>query len=311
MMITTSEEMGAQTNSVGWWWKRQVSFFVPVLWTSPHARAAGAPGAAALLSMITFADSKLAATISREIGPEVIAAELSAPPDAWLDHAGPLADRRLLWLATNVLPAIDVDAEAKQRVLLELLGCPHPGTSDRASATADVRPPDIAADGMTMCILARRRTRDATDPATYAYEEWFSQHMIARSSPDHHPWQAGPQRLELRIHQYPDDLDLVGRLALHVAELEHTKSPRTGRGWEGTTVNVIPTNFTWATLGVTEERDTSLAVRSHGGPWQSPQQPAVRGDASPPRAPILPGDEAPPPLEQLLQRLAHRRKTPS
>jgi hypothetical protein len=256
MMVTTSEEMGAQINSAGWWWKRQVSFAVPLTWTRPDGSKLPA-----LVSAMTFADSQIAATTAREIGPEVIAADLHAPPDSWLDHAGPEADRRLLWLATNVLPAMDVDAEAKQRVLLEVLAL-HPPTASAATAAT----PE---GDMRFCTLARRRIRDATDPEAIAYEEWFSQNLICRKSGDH-GWRFSGDALEVRVHQYPDRLDLVGRLGLDVDRLEHGKSQRTGRGWEGAMVNVLATGYAWATLDVTQECNTSLAVRSHGGAWTQP-----------------------------------------
>src|SRR4029453_13840568 len=65
MMVTTSEEMGAQINSAGWWWKRQVSLYVPVIWRRDGKEMV------AMVSEATFADSALAATTAREIGPEV------------------------------------------------------------------------------------------------------------------------------------------------------------------------------------------------------------------------------------------------
>ncbi|HEX8111462.1 MAG TPA: hypothetical protein VF516_27215 [Kofleriaceae bacterium] len=311
MMVVTSEEMGAEVNSAGWWWKRQVSFCVPVTWTPRHPWPASIrkPGPVALLSMATFVDSELAATTAREIGPEVIAANLYAPPDSWLDHDGPRADRRLLWLSTTVLPALDVGAEAKQRVLLELLAVnpAHIAPGARA-AMPEVAPPNIPDDGMPICILARRRIRDATDPGTYAYQEWFSQHMLSRRLPDCPGWQLSPDPLELRLHQYPDPLDLVRYLTLHVSDSEYTKSQRPGRGWEGATVNVITTGFAWATLDVTQECNTSLAVCSHGTWWDP------RTEAPPEPGPVAVSLAAAPqrsnPLEDLLAGLAGHVKTP-
>lgn len=262
MMVTTSEEMGAQINSAGWWWKRQVSFYVPVIWTR------NGKDMVALVSMATFADSEFAATTAREIGPEVIAADLYAPPDSWLDFAGPRADRRLLWLATNVLPALDVDAEARQRVMLEVLAL-----DQHIAEAVPVTPPTGPQEDTRLCIVARRRVRDATNPEAMAYEEWFSQNLISRNLGSA-GWQFSTAALEVRIHQYPDRLDLVGRFALDVDRLEHSKSQHPGRGWEGAIVNVIPTGFAWATLDVTQECNTSLAVRSHEGPWTEPVRPA-------------------------------------
>jgi hypothetical protein len=238
-----------------------------------------------LVSAVTFADSQLATTTAREIGPGVIAAELYAPPDAWLDYAGPRADRRVLWLATNVLPALDVDAEAKQRVMLEVLALhapivaeapppPPPSGPDATgpAPTASVPRTTGPLGDIEFCILARRQIRDATDPEAIAYDEWFSQSLVSRGIGTD-TWQFSDTPLEVRIHQYPDRLDLVGRLALDVDDLEHGKSQRAGRGWEGAVVNVIATGFAWATLDVTHRCNTSLAVRTHEGPWTEPVRP--------------------------------------
>ncbi|HEY0476728.1 MAG TPA: hypothetical protein VGD37_04345 [Kofleriaceae bacterium] len=258
MMVTTSEEASARVNSAGWWWKRQVSFFVPVIWNR------NGTDMVALVSAITFADSQLATTTGREIGPDVTRAELYAPPDTWLDHAGPRADRRLLWLATDVLPALDVDAETKQRVLLEVVALDH-----HIADAAPIPALDPPLGDVKLCIIARRQIRDASDPAAIAYDEWFCQNLASQET-GCDGWRVSPAQLELRIHQYPDALDLVTRLALDVPRLEHSKSDRPGRGWEGAIVNVIPAGFAWATLDVVHRCNTSLAVRSHGGPWTVP-----------------------------------------
>jgi hypothetical protein len=125
---------------------------------------------------------------------------------------------------------------------------------------------------MEFCIVARRQIRDATDPEAIAYDEWFSQNLTSYAA-SLDSWRFSDAALEVRIHQYPDRLDLVGRLALDVDDLEHGKSQRPGRGWEGALVNVIATGFAWATLDVTHRCNTSLAVRSHDGPWRAPVRP--------------------------------------
>ncbi|HEU4731218.1 MAG TPA: acetoacetate decarboxylase family protein [Kofleriaceae bacterium] len=271
MMVTTSEQMSAQVNSAGWWWKRQVSFVVPVIWTRDGKDMV------ALVCPMTFADSQLATTTAREIGPDVTAAELYAPPDTWLDHAGPEADRRLLWLATNVLPALDVDAEAKQRVVLEVLSLTErPGQAARPAPSVLVVPPG----DMKLCIVARRQIRDATDPEAIAYDEWFSQNLVASQTGDR-TWQFSDAAIEVRVHQYPAPLDLVTQLALDIDRIEHAKSERAGRGWEGAMVNVLATGFAWSTLDVTHTCNTSLAVRSHDGPWTRPVRSANAAPCEP------------------------------
>jgi hypothetical protein len=258
MVVTTSEEMGAQVNSAGWWWNRQVSFCVPVLW----ARNGRGKDTMTLISVTTFGDSQLSTTIANEIGPNVICAELYAPPDSWLDHEGPSADRRLLWLTTNVLPAIDVGAEATQRVLLEVLAL-HGGGAAPPRVPSKLQPGDLAFN-----FIARRQIRD-TNLRDAAYDEWFSQDMIARNtSPE--AWQVSDAALEVRIHQYPDRLDLVNHLQLQVDRTEYAKSELPGRGWEGAMVNVIkPLWFAWTTANVTHQSNTILAV-NRSGVWIPP-----------------------------------------
>jgi hypothetical protein len=273
MMVTTSEEMSAQVNSAGWWWKRQVSFFVPVIWNR------NGKDMVALVSALIFADSQLATTTGREIGPDVTRAELYAPPDSWLDHAGPRADRRLLWLATDVLPALDVDAETKQRVLLEVLALDQ-RVADAAPVAAPLAAPDPPLGEVQLCIIARRQIRDASDPGAVAYDEWFCQNLVSRET-GCDGWRFSDAPLEIRIHQYPAELDLVTRLALDVPRLEHSKSGQPGRGWEGSVVNVIPTRYAWATLDVVHRCNVSLAVRSHGGAWTVPVRPPTAPPCEP------------------------------
>jgi hypothetical protein len=151
--------------------------------------------------------------------------------------------------------------------MLEVLGLyPHAGE------TVPLPTSDTPDGDMRLCIVARRRIRDATDPEAIAYDEWFSQNLISHK-PGPQSWQLSNAPLEVRIHHYPDRLDLVHRLALDIDRLEHGKSQHPGRGWEGATVNVIATGFAWSTLDVTHECNTSLAVRHHDGPWMPPIRP--------------------------------------
>lgn len=248
MVVTSCEDIGAP-GSAGRWWTREVSFLVPVIWTR-HGK-----DIAALVSAITFADGELAAIAARDTGSEVISAELHAPADPWLDHAGPTADRRLLSLTTSALPALGVDAQAEPRVLLEVVAL------DRRAAEPAALPCAAPADrDLRLCIVARRRIRDAADPEAIAHDEWFCHHLIShrRGGPG---WQRGAGALEVRVHPYPERLDLVGRLALEVARRE------------GSMVHVVPSAFAWAMLDVTHQSSTSLAVRTHDAPWTRPVHP--------------------------------------
>jgi len=231
---------------------------VPVIWTRNGKEMV------VLASAVTFADSQLAATTAREIGPEVIAAELYAPPDSWLDYAGPQADRRLLWLATNVLPALDVDAEAKQRVMPR---------SSRSITTSPTQWRCRSRSPTTTWSCASSRAagfRDATNPESYAYEEWFSRTALA---------QARPGELRLSAAKLRGSHPQLSRSPrsrrsprARRRSLEHGKSQHPGRGWEGATVNVIATGFAWPRSTSPTSATTSSRVRSHDGDWTLPKR---------------------------------------
>jgi hypothetical protein len=216
--------------------QHQVAFLVPVIWSRDGVDTV------ALVSALTFTDGTAA-----DSDPEAIAADIEASP-------GSSPGATLLSLTTNVLPVVDQpappfggaaargqapvvdrDTEAEPRVVLEVHAHePSP------VATARALPGDL-------CILARRRIRDATDPDAFAYEEWFHQRVIARN------WQRASAALAVHIHPYPAPLDLVGQLALAI-----DPGPRSTH-----MINVTSS----ATLDVTYEATTSLAVRIDRGAW--------------------------------------------
>jgi hypothetical protein len=190
--------------------QHQVAFFVPVIWSRDGVDTV------ALVSALTFTDGTAADT-----DPEALAAEIEV-------------GATLLSLTSNVLPVVHRDTEAEPRLVLEVHAC---------EATAGV-PPVLPDD---LCVVARRRIRDATDPDAFAYEEWFHQRVIARNG------QRGTQALAVHVHPYPAPLDLVGQLALAT-----DPGPRSTH-----MINVT----SCATLDVTYGAITSLAVRIDRGPW--------------------------------------------
>jgi len=267
LMITTSDEMSAGANDVGRWWRRKVDFHLPVRWTPPGA----ADGCFALVTAIAFADSAIATNVSRDFGSYVVRGHIHAPPDAWLGHRGPEAGRHVLWLTTEALPALDVDAEAEERLILEILEPGHnAGAPDEGTGPADVR------DGLRFPVLGIRVIRSASDPDQLAYQEWFTQELIAYPPKDE-PWWRCDRELELRIHSYPGRLDLVKNLGLREAGREYVKATVPGRGFEGTTVAIVkPIVSVWSTYHLTHATNTPRAIWSRDG-WQ-------RLDAPPPTA---------------------------
>jgi hypothetical protein len=75
----------------------------------------------ALVSPFVFANSGRAAITDREVnGRPTIRAQIESPADVWMSDSGPVADRRLLQVHTDVFPALHLGQQAQLRPLLEL-----------------------------------------------------------------------------------------------------------------------------------------------------------------------------------------------
>jgi hypothetical protein len=276
MAVMTSEEMTAESNNLGWWWQKQVAFFIPVQWTpGPDAPDRSEGSVWLLASPLAFADGQMATNVAREFGSYMVRANIVSPPDSWLDHDGPRSGRRHMWLSTEVLPALNVDAEGMERVLLEILEVESGG----APLAPWPRPPMPAFPDpeTSFSVLGLRQIRDAHDPDQPAFLEWFTQNLRARPS-GAATWQAGAiaAPLELRIHHFPE-LDIVETFGLACVDSEHAKSPLPGRGWEGARVSVIrPVDPFWFTVDMTHVDNTSYAVKPHARPWFVERKPLPR-----------------------------------
>jgi hypothetical protein len=273
LAVMTSEEMSAESNSLGWWWQRQVAIFIPLEW-APGTRTpdAGLGPVVVLAAPLSFTDGQLATNTAREYGSFMIRGTITAPPDAWLDHDGPRAGRRLMWLSTEVMPAIGVDAEGVERVLVEVLESGGPPLPARPL-------PPFPAGVSPVPVLGLRQIRDAHDPDQAAFLEWFTQDMRAQPSGGHTWTGAGETRpLEVRIHHYPE-LDIVETLGLVVDSTEFAKSPLPGRGWEGTRVSVLrPLSPFWLDIDLTHAGNTVHAIKRHERPWRAEPVPLPRPD---------------------------------
>ncbi|MGB5835175.1 MAG: hypothetical protein WBG92_24755, partial [Thiohalocapsa sp.] len=110
--------MWSETNNIGWWADKEVSFCVPVKWFHDDELVG-----LAVVSPFVFASSGRAAITDREVnGRPTVRASIESPPDRWLSESGPVAERKLLRVGTEVFPAMHLGQEAKQRTLIEIDG---------------------------------------------------------------------------------------------------------------------------------------------------------------------------------------------
>ena len=110
--------MWSESNNIGWWSDKSVSFCVPVKMFKD-----GVLDSIALVTPYRFANDNRAVISDREVNGRIsVMADIKALPDVWLDESGPVKGRKFLELSTEVLPALDVGAETENRVLLRING---------------------------------------------------------------------------------------------------------------------------------------------------------------------------------------------
>jgi len=111
--------MWSSTNNIGWWAEREVVFAVPVKWYDDDGKLVSL----AMIEPFVYCSSGRAAATDREVnGRASVTATIASPADAWLAQSGPVADRRLLRLETEIFPALYLGQKAEQRRLLEIDG---------------------------------------------------------------------------------------------------------------------------------------------------------------------------------------------
>jgi hypothetical protein len=110
-------QMWSGTNNIGGLFDREVTFTVPVKWYDENDRLI----TVALIEPFTYSNNGRAVATDREVnGYNSIYATIESPADAWMTPDGPIAQRRFLHLATEVIPALNVGQKATQRTLIEI-----------------------------------------------------------------------------------------------------------------------------------------------------------------------------------------------
>jgi len=139
-------EMWSETNNIGSWAEREVSFCIPVKWYKVNCQCEGdqcvcrngckctdaekTEGSCkcrdlqslAIIEPFVFENSGRAVLTSREInGRAAVKATIDSPADVWMDGtSGPNRSRRYMKLETEVFPALNLGQRSEQRTLIEI-----------------------------------------------------------------------------------------------------------------------------------------------------------------------------------------------
>ncbi len=115
----TNDQLGSMwsdTNNIGWWADREVSFGLPV-----KVFEGGDLVSVAFVTPLVFANSGRAVITDREVnGRPTVNASIEQPPDNWLTREGPIADRWLMRLSTDMFPALGQRQRSQRRTLIEI-----------------------------------------------------------------------------------------------------------------------------------------------------------------------------------------------
>lgn len=287
--------MWSEANNIGWWADKSVQFAVPVK-CYRQTPAGKVLDGIALVAPYNFGNSGRAVISDREVnGRPTVKASIETHPDVWLDEAGPVAERRMLRLDTEVFPALNVGQKSVVKTLLELdqrPPVPH-GDETGGRLVAERWREPLVADLKRKALFARDHAKDLGNVGALALE------VLAEEAPIH--WLHLKQyrdafdtdaacyqalvrmtrtitriyeireiepKVFVRLHQIPDH---------PIAETLGLKSMHVVSNSEGVVRVMQPIRPFWMRLGIKEDLGKALCWRTDNGPWHSsrPARPAA------------------------------------
>jgi hypothetical protein len=277
--------MWSDTNNIGWWADKDVSFCVPVKVYQQNGDNKKQLISLALIAPFAYSNSGRAVITDREVnGRHAIKANITSPTDVWLGPRGPCSDR-LVRLETQVFPALNVGQRSEMRTLLEI-------TAEDPGKNEDIRNRLIAetwfpsafdedarlnddpglshiedAKALALELLTRenpfnfiylKQIRDAEDPDLICYQAYVKAvrwiHAVLESA-------TIDDNVYIRLHKYPDH-NVRDALGLSPVRMDS----------EGDSVVYVlqPFNPFWIRAQVNEELSSVLCSRvsNEGAEWK-------------------------------------------
>ncbi|APR81137.1 Hypothetical protein A7982_06484 [Minicystis rosea] len=231
LVIASNEGAISESNNIGYWAARGVTFYIPVKWYEtvdgkPSLRSLG------LVPVFSYANSSTAANTGSEVsGIPTVQVAIESPASTWLDDAGPsdASERRLLRMVAEVLPVLGEGQKTENRDLVEVRSGLVLPPSDRTSwrlvsegwgrrlkddlgrmRTIAAREHDefrdaralaleVLANGAPINVLTMKQFRDGDDPDAACYQSLVQIRHRLRSVRDVREIES---RLYVRIHDY-------------------------------------------------------------------------------------------------------------
>jgi hypothetical protein len=149
--------MWSDSNNIGRWAEREVTFCVPVKWYDGEKLVS-----VGMIEPFVYANNDRAVTTDREIsGRPSVKATIDSPKDAWLSPKGPGEHRQFLRMEIEMFPALGLGQKAQLGTLLEIDERDVPADGDTAGWThvTETWGPEVLAD-------LRRKANLASAPET-------------------------------------------------------------------------------------------------------------------------------------------------
>jgi len=293
MVINTCDQqfgtMWSETNNIGWWADKDVSFCVPVKVYQKEGNNGKRLISLAMIAPFAYANSTRAVITDREVnGRNTARSVITCPPDAWLGPRGPASARKMLSMETQVFPALNLSQKSEMRTLLEITEQDASEevarTSDRMTRTEgrligetwEVRRGEegdrlAKIGGSLACQVSRmlalelmtqqnafnfiylKQYRGAEDPNSFCYQAYVNAVRTVHSVLE---MQEILDPVLIRLHKYPDH-NIRDALGLECLRMNS----------EGDSVVFVlePISPFWMRLQINEELSNVLCSRSRSG----------------------------------------------
>lgn len=277
-------QMWSNSNNIGEMFDREITFGIPVKWYDGDNNLISL----AMIEPFIYCNNGRAVTSDREVdGYNTTAATIESLEDPWLTPNGPIAARRFLSVATEVIPALNAGQKAQQRKLMEIDECEVLPVDDAAgwrvvadgwgrdlieelkrktglaSAQAEqvtgakALALELLAHGMSINRLIFKQYRDSEELDTACYQALVHATTTITSIYDIREIEAD---CVVRIYRQPGH-PIVEALGLKIQRTESSG---------GDVIDIIPPcRPFWMRYSTRDDLSTVACYRADDGPWQN------------------------------------------
>ncbi len=286
-IVASGGEFGqtwSNSNNIGGLFDREITFGIPVKWFDGDDNLISL----AMIEPFMYSNNGRAVTSDREVdGYNATAATIDSLQDPWLTPNGPIAKRRFLRVATEVIPVLNAGQKAQQRTLMEIDECEVLPANDaagwrvvadgwgrdlieelkrktRLAATradqvtgAKALALELLAHGMSINRLIFKQYRDSEELDTACYQALVQGTSTITSIYDMREIDAD---CHLRIYRQPGH-PIAEALGLKIARTE---------SYGGEVIDIIqPSRPFWMRYAARDDLSTVACYRADDGPWQN------------------------------------------